>query len=172
MEASRGQGDLIRPRIRQAKVVFGAMIAGVILCMLVVIALVSPGFDSQFSMLSLIIFGISALVGIQALIIPRVVVVGAIRQLSPALAKLDPEQKEARDLIITKTMDVWFTAMLIGVAMLEGAAFLNLAVTFIEANAWHLVAAGLFLAMMVVYFPSENRVLAWIEQRLTDLQRG
>ncbi len=172
MTLNRETVERIRPRIRSFRLIFAALIAGVALFGLLIIALVALKFDSQFSMLSLIIFGISALIGAQALVIPRMVGVGAIRQLAPTIAKLDPDQTETRFQIVSQTLGVWFTSTLIGVAMLEGAAFMNLVGAFVEGNAWHLVAAGLFLAMMVVFFPSENRVLGWIEQRLDDLQRA
>jgi hypothetical protein len=72
-----------------------------------------------------------------------------------------------------KLCAVYQTQMLIGAALLEGAAFANLAAYMIEAQIMSLaIAVGLLIGMLVD-FPTLASVGAWIkrQQRLLDEER-
>jgi hypothetical protein len=59
--------------------------------------------------------------------------------------------------------------LIIALAMLEGAAFLNLIACMIEHNWWSLAIAGGVVAIMAVQFPTRTRVEQWIEtQRMNN----
>ena len=65
-----------------------------------------------------------------------------------------------------KLFGVYQTKTIIGAAMIEGAAFLNLVAYLLEGNP---ITLGLGLGLAVVIaalFPSPSRVANWIEQRL------
>ena len=48
-------------------------------------------------------------------------------------------------------------------ALLEGGAFLNAILFFIEKNMLTLCMAVFLIAMMAMFFPRKNSILSWIE---------
>ena len=64
------------------------------------------------------------------------------------------------------------TEHIIKMALLEGAAFFNGVVYMQEANWWNLAAMGLLVFLMLIRFPTQSRVIAWIERRTVAWQFG
>jgi hypothetical protein len=64
-----------------------------------------------------------------------------------------------------KLMAVRQTTMLIGLAMLEGTAFCGCIAYLLEAQALALGVVGVAVCLMLVKFPTENRVRAWLERQ-------
>lgn len=74
---------------------------------------------------------------------------------------------------ITK-LDVYpayLSGLLVGAALLEGAAFFNIVAVLITREYWTLGVAGVLLALMAAAFPTLDRVDYWAEEQLRDLQR-
>jgi hypothetical protein len=55
--------------------------------------------------------------------------------------------------------------LIVGLALLEGAAFFNIIATIIEHNWWSLAIAGCLVFWMLAMFPTRTRVKHWIESR-------
>jgi hypothetical protein len=61
------------------------------------------------------------------------------------------------------------TAMIVRLAPLEGAAFFGAIAYLQEARPLALIVSGVCIGLMVLFFPSEGRVLARLEQLRRDL---
>ena len=76
---------------------------------------------------------------------------------------------------IGKLLAVRLNTLIVAMALLEGAAFFACIAYLLEGQAVALVAVGVALALMLVRFPTEARVRAWLEQqaeRLAQLRQG
>jgi hypothetical protein len=60
---------------------------------------------------------------------------------------------------------VYQIRMIIGLALLEGAAFFNLVACLVEHNWWSLAIAGCLVVWMLALFPTRTRVEQWIENQ-------
>jgi hypothetical protein len=73
-----------------------------------------------------------------------------------------------------KLMAGRLTAHIIGLALLEGSAFLSCIVVFLEGQALALALAGAALLLILARFPTEGRIRAWLSEqtdRLAQLRR-
>lgn len=150
---SREQADRLRPRIAQFRMVFYALLAGVVLFG-VIVFLISGSADFTWppSTLGMILAGISLPVLLQGLVLPGIFRKAATRDLSGSV-----------DEKVERLVGTWFASSLIGAAMVESAAFFNLIGYIIEPNMIHFALAGIAWLFMWAHFPSFNRTLDWIE---------
>ncbi len=58
---------------------------------------------------------------------------------------------------------IYMTRMIVGLAILEGAAFFNIIAAIIEHNWWSLAIAGTLVFWMLAMFPTRTRVKHWVE---------
>lgn len=65
----------------------------------------------------------------------------------------------------------YLNGLLVGAALLEGAAFFNIVAVLITREYWTLGVAGVLFALMAAAFPTFDRVDYWAEEQLRDLQR-
>ena len=61
-------------------------------------------------------------------------------------------------------------ANIVRMALLEGAAFLNLVLFFVDKSQIGLIAAGICLLLLVIGFPTGNRMIGWIENYMDQVQ--
>ena len=59
--------------------------------------------------------------------------------------------------------------MIVGLALLEGSAFMALLAYLLEGQTWVLGLAAGVLALMAVRFPTRASVLAWLERQADAL---
>ncbi len=78
----------------------------------------------------------------------------------------DPRSDEA----LLAFAPVYQTEVIIKLALLEGAAFMNGVAYLLEVQWWSLAAMGALLAFMGLKFPSRSRITNWIERRTVDLR--
>lgn len=70
-----------------------------------------------------------------------------------------------QDLSVERSIALYTTRMIVGLAILEGAAFVNL-VFFIITGRWLLFAAvALLVIFMFAKFPTRGGLVRWIEER-------
>lgn len=62
-------------------------------------------------------------------------------------------------------VSVYQGKLIVGLALLEGAAFFNLICCIIEHNWWSMAIAGALLSWMLFAFPTRSRVEHWIENK-------
>ena len=67
---------------------------------------------------------------------------------------------------------VFQSKTIVGLALLEGAAFLNIVALIVEHNWWSLAIAGGLVFWMLAMFPTRTRVTQWIETQQMLKQTG
>ena len=164
----------LKDRIRSFRIVLLALIAGVGLFAMIVVAVASINWAPPGT-ISLIIFFVTFVIVAQSLVIPRLIGKSASNQLVSSEKKSaglpnESHLKESVDLP-SKLLGVWFTSNLIGIAMLESAAFINLVFAMIEGSGWHLVVGFALLFVMLLRFPTEDKVFSWVEEKQRDVRR-
>lgn len=167
---SREQAELLQPRIRNFRLILLALLVGVAVFALVVF-LISNISWAEPEFFSIILFGFTLILIVQAFVLPKFLAKGGIQQLVPPSGKELSEQ-ELQDTMPKKMLGVWFTSNIVRMAILESAAFINLVFAWLEGSGWHLVVALIVLGLMITQLPSKDRVLGWIEDRLAQLSRG
>jgi hypothetical protein len=61
-------------------------------------------------------------------------------------------------------LPAFMTGQIVRLAMLEGAAFLNLIAYMLEGKALSLAAAAVLVLLMIAAYPTEGRVRGWLER--------
>lgn len=61
------------------------------------------------------------------------------------------------------------TKMIIGMALLEGAAFINLVAYIVEKQIWSFGVVGALVLVMVASFPTQWKIENWVEDMKRDL---
>jgi hypothetical protein len=65
----------------------------------------------------------------------------------------------------------YLTRLIIGDALLEGAAFFNLVAYLIEQQVFSLAVAGALLLIILAQFPSLSRLTDWVERELATTEQ-
>lgn len=144
-------------RIQVAQIIWSALIMGVLTFLGV--TLMTPGVPQK----PLIAFmGLGGAIGMAVLrfIVPGVLV----RTQTKNLKAVDASELEVR------LSELYQTKLIIGMALLEGAAFFNLVSYMAERQWWTLAVVGGLLLLMVSMFPSVTRFEAWAEDIKRNLQ--
>lgn len=132
--------------VRVAQIITGALVMGVVLfagiAVLVVGALDDPA-DG------VIVSGMGAAFAVVAFAMHLVV---------PSMIA-----RQARTYDTMRLYGVYQQKTIIGLALLEGAAFFNIIALIIEHNWWSLAIAGGLVFWMLAMFPTRTRVDQWVE---------
>lgn len=65
----------------------------------------------------------------------------------------------------TTSLQLYQTRMIVGLALLEGAAFFNIVAYLVEGHWWPFLVVGALLAWMIAAYPTRTRLQQWIEDR-------
>jgi hypothetical protein len=101
-------------------------------------------------------------------IVPRFVEAGWRRQ---ALGRLQPggERVEQEPAAL---FAAYQTLLLVRLALLESAVFLNLTAYLVDETAWTLAQAVLLVVGMCLHFPTRSRILAWGEAQVERVRQA
>lgn len=130
------------------KIIASALIGGV-LAFAAVAIVIRRGQPAEGTLISFIGAG-----GAAAMVVARQVVLGL---MSTASAKAGTSHAGAIGLYVTR--------LIIGYAVLEGAAFFNLIAYLLEGNWWSLAIAAALVALMLAAYPTRARIRQWVEDR-------
>ena len=137
--------------VRTMQIIAGALIAGVLLFALIsVVAIGALSQDSSGTVVSLV----GVFLAVAALVMHRVV---------PSAIEQQARQGASRRLSVDQLAGLFRTRLIVGLAILEGAAMLNVVALIIEHNWWSLGITGLLVFWMLAAFPTRTRVDHWIE---------
>jgi hypothetical protein len=115
-------------------------------------------------MVSLLASGFALVMFVNHLVIPGVV---SNQQLKSAAEKgLAEDNEESRKL---KVVGIYQTRLIVGLAMLEGAAFFNLVALLIEKNGLNLIFVIVALTLMLMKFPTRTKVSWWVQDKLREV---
>jgi hypothetical protein len=147
------------------QIIAGAMIAGVAVFGIIAAAqgLSQPPDPEQMPLVSYFGAALTFFLIAAAAIAPSMIA-RASRQ-KPMSGRSDAraaKQSEERDL---PSYGTYQTMLIVRLALLEGAAFVNLVAVLNEHQWWSLALAGLLLLIMVVCFPTRGRIEAFVRQQ-------
>ena len=147
--STQSEQRIVATQIITIALVMGVVVFGLV-SVLAVGALSEPP-DGQFlSVFALVFTGINFVLH---LILPnRIADWGSNQEANP--------NADANDLL-----GIFQTKTIIGLALLEGAAFFNLIACIVEHNWWSLAIVGALVFWMLAMFPTKTRVLQWIETK-------
>jgi hypothetical protein len=155
--------------LRTMQIVAGAMIMGVLAFgAIATFMVVGAGGEAQESLsVAPVAAGISLLLLVVSAIVPANLSV----QRSSSTAAGAPGQSDAQTLLF---YEAYQKRMIVRFALVEGAAFLNLAAALIDKQPYSLALAGLMAAVMILGFPTRGRVESFIKSQteLADLPHG
>ena len=163
--------------VRTVQILNGAMFAGVLMFLLIVIFVRSSGKDGLLSGKPLSLAAPVPLVGVVmaiicpllASVVPGLVVRNARRAIAsgtwkPPQGNSQPGPAPASD--AGRFLAVYTTQRIIALALLEAAAFFNLVAFMIEGQALSLVLAAVLLGCLLIGFPTPGRVAQWVDNQL------
>lgn len=140
------------PAITQAavtcKIIAGALVFGVVAFAAVVVVL-RLGRQPGGTLISFVAVGFAA-----AMIVVRQFVLGI------AGGRTGPPQPGPAG-----PLALYQTRMIIGLAILEGAAFFNCIAYLLEGRWWTLLAVAVLVARMLASFPTRTRLRQWVADR-------
>jgi hypothetical protein len=156
---------------RTSQIIAGALTAGVVIFAVIaaVQGLAQPPDPEQQPIISYVGIFAAFMAAAAAMIVPINIAAAQRRNLPRppgAHGGGDP-----RDTALRATFQ---TCLIVRLALLEGAAFLNLYAAMYERRWWGLAVAGLLLLFMLMNFPTYGRVEQFVRQQreLADLEGG
>ena len=140
----------LAPTLLLCRIIAGAMTFGVVAFATVAIVLRLGEPAEAARLLSLI-----GAIGGFVLVLVRQLIVGL---LGGRAASLKPGQPYG-------AFAPYVSRMIVGLAILEGAAFFNLVCYLIEGHWWSLAVVGVLLVLMLAAFPTRTRLRYWLADR-------
>lgn len=142
--------------IRTAQIIWGALLMGVLTFAGIVLTMAQTNNATPLPLIGAV-FALMA-IGTR-FVVPPIIVRAAIQKI-PVVD----------DTIDERLFPIYQTRLIVGMALLEGACFLNLIAYMMGSQWWTLVVLGTLLSLMVVMFPSLNQFYSWAEDQKRDLQ--
>jgi hypothetical protein len=171
--------DTVPPGIlRTMQIIAGALVAGVCVFLGIVLYLVFVQNNGQgqappgggLPLISIVAVAMMVVNVPLSVLIPRISTLAALRQI--AAGTWTPPEGSARpsDTTMRRLLAVRQTTLIIGLALLEGAAFLGCIAYLLEAQPYVLAVTGVAILLMLLQFPTESRVLAWLDRQADQLR--
>lgn len=150
--------DRINPEIgiRTTQIIWGALLMGVLTFGGLAISMAQPNVASPLPLIGAV-FALMA-TGTR-FVVPPIVVRTAIQKIPVVDETIDD-----------RLFPIYQTRLIVGMALLEGACFMNLIAYMTTAQWWTIVVLGILLSLMVVMFPSLPQFRNWAEDQKRDLQ--
>jgi hypothetical protein len=162
MSGVDGFNDFLTPRIRVMQIIAFSLVLGPAIMLAVVVA-IRAGRNAAppppTPLVSYVLLGFAAMMIMPFAIVPNMAAAGARQRLIQGRVLNDDD-------IHAILCNVYQTRMIIGSAMLEGAAMAQFIAYLVEGRMVSLVVGGLLLAGLVLQFPTRGRVETWIERQL------
>lgn len=143
--------------IRTCQIITGALIAGVVIFALVAL-IISPERPAPQPFIAYVAILVAAQLVVLRFFIPSLVV----------KARLKDAKVNARNFPLTQLPPLFQTKLIVGLGLLEGAAFFNLVAYLLERQWFSIVTAGVMLLLLVMMFPTLNKYERWVD----DFQRN
>ena len=148
---------------RQLQIICGAMIIAVVIFGAIAFGTFAPGAPTlpgpAVPMVSLVSLAVAAMALVARMIFPTLIANG----MRASLAEADDA---GRQTILGK---MYQSRTIVGMAVLEGAAFMNLCAYMTERRPWSFGVVAFLLAVMAVAFPSQAKFESWAHDFQRDL---
>jgi hypothetical protein len=153
--------------VRGMQIIAAAMMTGVLSFMFVVLVATQGnvfGFNKP-PVLTRIGAGLGAFLILNHFVVPEIVSSVQLQRITASgLLQLDDESQ------YQQVTGIYRIRLIIALAMLEGAAFLNLVVLMVEKNGLSLGVVVLLLGLMLVRFPTQHKVSSWVSYKLREIK--
>jgi hypothetical protein len=170
MQLNSEQERYLRMILTSARTISAALIGGVFVFLAIVLFVVKSDPPQGSPLLTCIGLGFGALALVFAFIVP-VFVGGTIKRalVDGRRVELPAQYKAPAEVgIIGNLLFLFQTRLIVGYAILEGAAFFNLVAYMLERQDVNLAMVGLLLGAMLVKFPTRGKLVSL----LTDETRS
>ena len=178
-----GPDDILpQARLRVLQVIAGALLLGVVTFLVIDLIIVftqtkgagiAPAGDlPMISVVAVVLLAVDAPL---AFLVPGFQTRAAVRQIAAGTWRPAPAAcAEAFRTDSSKLLAVRQATLVVGLALLEGAAFFGCIAFLLEARPFALGVVLVAVLLMLVKFPTEGRVRAWLERqadRLAELRQ-
>jgi hypothetical protein len=153
-------------RIRAMQVIVFAMMVGVIMFGLIAMYLAAgkPAGDETLAYVAAAFAGVAIPM---SFLLPVLVGNGMVAKTLSETGSTDSERVPTT---VGRLAEAYQTKTIVGVSLLEAAAFFNLVIHMITSLPWPLMIAGVLVIFMALKFPTPAQVDGWIERRFEELQ--
>jgi hypothetical protein len=174
---SEPEGVIPPERLRVMQIVAGALVAGVLIFLAVVLFLVhvqrngqGMGRPQELPIITLVALVMLASNAPLSFVLPRAQARMALRQIAAGTWQAPPQGTADQFATTTgRLLAVRQTTLIVSLALLEGAAFLGTIAYLLEANPLALVVVLLAVLLMLWQFPTEGRVQGWLDRQQEQL---
>lgn len=146
----RPSDSAIDPALLTCRIIAGALVFGVVSFAAVAIVLRLGDPPAAAMLISLIAVGFAAVMAVA-------------RQIVLSLFSGGTGASEGGG--TSGALALYQTRMIIGLALLEGAAFFNLVAYLVEGHWWSLAVTAGLVALMLSAFPTRGRLTQWVADR-------
>lgn len=168
---------LPRQNLQTMQMIAGALLLGVVVFLIIALLIVSNRGKGNgmaptggFPMISILAVVLAAVEFPLAFVVPAVLTRNALRQIASGAWRPPPTANApAFDTDTSKLLAVRQTTRIIGLALLEGAAFLGCIAYLLEAQPFALGVPLAAILLMLMSFPTESRIRAWLERQIDRL---
>lgn len=162
---------LAKPAL-QMQIIVAAMAAGVAIFLTVALTIVQNQ-PAANPLIAYIAVGFAVLAFALWLVVPNILVIQARKAIADdrvpiaAVSSLAAGDADVVDQLVA----VFQTRLIIGCALLEGAAFFNLVAYMLEAHQLSLCVAVALLLGILIQIPTRNRLEVWITHQLEIIEQ-
>jgi hypothetical protein len=145
--------------VRISQIVAGALITGVVIFAGIAF-FIANGAPPPTPLISLIAVAFAGVIAVMRFVVPRLMVGATKNQLR---GMPEPE-------LLLRLAGLYQSKTIVGLALLEGAAFFNLVAYTIEKQLWTYGIVAFLLTLMAMSFPSEGQFESWAEDVKREIQ--
>lgn len=141
---------------RVSQIITAALIGGVICFSIAAYFMTNEG-EARFPIVSMVAAGVAGVNATLQFVVPQIMVSSQTAKLS---GKAEPELSQG-------LAALYQSKLIVGMALLEGAALFNLVAYMSDGQVWTFGVVAALLAIMAIRFPSQGKFEEWA----TDLKR-
>ena len=157
-------GAKFEASVRMMQIIAAALIMGVLMFLGVVLLATAGRIDGQPEMITMIAAGFAFLMLVNHFVIPPFIVKAQLKQ---SVGSGNHQKSEEEKILAS--CGIYQTQLIVGFALLEGAAFFNLVAMMVEHCVASIAVVTLLLLVMVAKFPTRDSVSFWVQDKLREL---
>ena len=160
-------GPKFDQQLRVMQIIAVALMMGVLMFLGVVLVMTQGDVFGmqQPGLITIIAAGFAFIMIVNHFVIPSIIANAQLKRL--AGGGTSDAEKEQR---IASLASVYQVQLIVGLALLEGAAFFNLIALMIGKSAASIAVVVVLLSLMLLKFPTRTKVTWWIQDRISELQ--
>lgn len=154
----------VQQAVKQLRIVSFALICSVMAFAGVTLVANGFKFDGDPDVMSWIGIGFAAIVIVNSFVVPRIISTSMLRSLPTDQTGVSSPSDR-----IEKLLGVFRSQHIVGCALLEGGAFLNLVMAMISPFVGSLVTVAVLMVLMLIRLPSTSSVQFWVQDRSQEM---